>query len=156
MPRLDAERVDTWRNFARLSGLVRRAVDTMVQERTGLTLAQFEVLALLARHDGPMRVHEVAEALGELDSTLSRRLDRMEEDGYVERVADTSNGDKRAVWLTLLKPGRVAWRLGLVDYRRAVQQHFATVLTESDLVALTRIFAKLPVNGEPGPPRRSG
>lgn len=39
--------------------------------------------------------------------------------------------------------GAVEWRDANITYRRMVQQHFANVLSDSDIAALQRIFSKL-------------
>ncbi len=51
--------------------------------------------------------------------------------------------DKRAVTVKLTREGRAEWRDANVTYRRMVQQHFASALSDSDIAALQRIFGKL-------------
>lgn len=153
MPRLDAERVGLWRTWCRINDDVQRRVDASLREGTGLSLAWFELLAALAARKGRMRVHELAEELAEVPSSLSRRLDRLEVEGYVERQVPPGHTDKRAVMVVLTGPGRAAWRDALVDYRRGVQREFAQVLTDTDMTALARVFSKLPVP-EPDPDPR--
>jgi hypothetical protein len=45
--------------------------------------------------------------------------------------------------VTLTKAGRAFWRDANVVYRRAVQRHFAQVVTDSDITALHRLLSKL-------------
>ncbi len=149
MPRLDAERVQLWRSLARVGAQVGRRIDTALAQSQGISLAWFETLAVLAKARHGMRVHELIDALGDVPSSVSRRLDRLQEHGFVERGAPHRGSDRRAVVVRLTDLGRDAWRDALVDYRRAVQQEFAVVLTDSDLLALHRVLAKLPV---PVPP----
>ncbi len=59
----------------------------------GVTRAQWKVLFRLARHPG-MRQIDLADMLDIEPITLSRIVDRLEEGGLVERVADPS--DRRA------------------------------------------------------------
>jgi MarR family transcriptional regulator for hemolysin len=59
----------------------------------GVTRAQWKVLFRLARHPG-MRQIDLADLLDIEPITLSRIVDRLEEGGLVERVADPS--DRRA------------------------------------------------------------
>ena len=59
----------------------------------GVTRAQWKVLFRLARHPG-MRQIDLADLLDIEPITLSRIIDRLEEGGLVERVADPS--DRRA------------------------------------------------------------
>jgi DNA-binding MarR family transcriptional regulator len=68
-------------------------------EATGLTLAQWKVMAYLKRHQGITQVR-LAELTDTDPMTLVRLLDRMERDGWVERRPDPE--DRRARRLYLL------------------------------------------------------
>ena len=141
MPRLDAERTALWRTFCMVAATASREVDIGLQEDVGITLAQFEILAALARNGGSMRVSDLCHELQEVPSSLSRRLDRMTDAGFVERVAAPT--DRRGVTVVLLPEGRVIWRDAGVTYRRKVQRSFAHVLTESDVTAMIRALTKV-------------
>ena len=143
MPRLDAERVAAWRSLGVIVADVQRKVEAGLVDDYDLPLAWFEILAALQAAGGAMRVGELCEALHELPSSLSRRLDRLEEQGFVDRMATPTPDDKRAVTVKLTREGRAEWRDANVTYRRMVQQRFASVLTDSDIAALQRIFGKL-------------
>jgi DNA-binding MarR family transcriptional regulator len=143
MPRLDAERIGLWRQLCIVSTALQRKVDAQLQDEHFLSLAWFDCLAAIRDAGGVMRVHELSEVLDELPSSLSRRLDRLEEEGYVRRKHTPLPDDRRAVSVSLTAHGRTAWRDANITYRRMVQQHFAQSLTETDLAALQRIFGKL-------------
>ncbi|HEX2783545.1 MAG TPA: MarR family transcriptional regulator [Ilumatobacteraceae bacterium] len=143
MPRLDADRVATWRTFGVVVADVQRKVEAGLVDDYELPLTWFEVLAALQAAGGAMRVGELCDALHELPSSLSRRLDRLEEHGFVSRAATPTPDDKRAVTVRLTREGRAEWRDANITYRRMVQQHFASVLSDTDIVALQRIFGKL-------------
>jgi DNA-binding MarR family transcriptional regulator len=143
MPRLDAARVAAWRSLGAVASDLHRRVEAGLLDDYELPLLWFETLAALQAAGGSTRVHELGEALHQLPSSLSRRLDRLEEAGFVERRATPTVDDKRAVTVTLTRDGRAEWRDANVTYRRMVQLHFANVLTDTDIAALQRIFAKL-------------
>lgn len=143
MPRLDAERIGLLRRLSATTSTINRRIDADLVDEFDLPLAWFEVMASLARHGGAMRVSELCVDLDEIPSSLSRRLDRMEEQGFVEREATPTSSDRRAVTVTLTKAGRARWRDANVVYRRAVQRHFAQVVTDSDITALHRLLSKL-------------
>ena len=143
MPRLDAGRVATWRALAVTAADLHRKVEAGLIDDYDLPLAWFEILAALQAAGGSLRVGELCELLHELPSSLSRRLDRLEEEGYVSRLAIPVLDDKRAVTVSLTRDGRAEWRDANITYRRMVQQHFANVLTDTDIAALQRIFGKL-------------
>jgi DNA-binding MarR family transcriptional regulator len=143
MPRLDAERIGVFRSLAVTITAVNRQIDADLVAEYDLPLNWFEVMSVLQREGGTMRVHDVCSSLDEVASSLSRRLDRMEEDGYVTREAAPSPADRRAVDVSLTREGRLLWRDANVIYRRAVQRYFAQVVTDSDIHALQRLLSKL-------------
>ena len=143
MPRLDAERIGLWRSLDRTVTAVARQIDADLVDEFDLPLAWFEVMSALQRAGGSRRVSQLCAELGEIASSLSRRLDRMEDEGYVERRATPEPTDRRAVTVVLTREGRSLWRDANVIYRRGVQRHFAQVVTESDIQALQRLLSKL-------------
>ncbi len=143
MPRLDAERIALLRSLGTATTQISRRIDADLVEAYDLPLAWFEVMAALQRAGGSLRVSELRAELDDVASSLSRRLDRMEEAGHVEREVPRGASDRRAVRVTLTRDGRLLWRDVNVIYRRSVQQHFAHVVTDSDIVALQRVLSKL-------------
>lgn len=143
MPRLDAERIALLRSLTHATTTIRRQIDADLIAEYDLPVAWFEVMSALQRDGGTMRVNDLRAALDEVASSLSRRLDRMEADGYITREPTPSPTDRRAVSVLLTREGRMLWRDANVIYRRAVQQNFAHVVTDSDINALHRLLSKL-------------
>jgi DNA-binding MarR family transcriptional regulator len=143
MPRLDAERIALWRQWCTSSTTLRRRIDQQLMEEHDLPLPWFDCLTAIRGADGAMRIHELCEALDEIPSSLSRRLDRMEDEGFVRRKRTPTADDRRAVAVSITKFGRETWHDANITYRRMVQQQFAQHLTETDIGALQRIFGKL-------------
>ena len=143
MPRLDAERIALFRSWTTTTAAILRQIDAALVEEYELPLVWFDVMSALQRAGGSLRVNELRHTLGEVPSSLSRRLDRMEEHGHVQREATPTEHDRRAVTVHLTKDGRSLWRDANITYRRAVQEHFARVVTESDLTAIQRLLTKL-------------
>jgi len=143
MPRLDAERIALLRQLSVVMNGIQRQIDIDLVDEFGIPLNWFEVMAALQRAGGAMRVSELCSELDEVASSLSRRLDRMEEEGHVVREAMPGPTDRRAVSIHLTRDGRSLWRDANVIYRRSVQRNFAQVVTESDILALQRLLSKL-------------
>jgi len=143
MPRLDAERIALWRQFCTISSALQRTLDQVLVEEHDLPLTWFDALTAIRNAGGSMRVHELYEVLDEVPSSLSRRLDRLEEEGYVRRKHTPQPDDRRAVTVSLTADGRGEWRDANITYRRLVQEHFAKRLTDTDIAALQRVFGKL-------------
>ena len=143
MPRLDAERLTLWRDWRRAATHAERAVDEALTASDEIPLAWFDVLASLQRAGGSMRVGELCGEVGAVPSSLSRRIDRLEQVGWVLRRPAPNREDGRAVEVSLTKEGREVWRDANVTYRRMVQQVFASKLTDTDIAAITRVLGKV-------------
>ena len=143
MPRLDAERVATWRDIQGVVSELERVIDDQLREDWDIPLGWFDVMAALQRLGGRARPLDVAAELRLPPSSVSRRLDRLEEEGWVTRHRRPGGADLRAVELELTRRGRKLWREMNVSFRRAVQTHFAGRLTDTDIIDARRILDKL-------------
>ncbi len=143
MPRLDASRVLAWRELQTIAAELERIIDGELRAEWDLPLGWFDVLAALARLGGCARPGELAIEMRLHRSSLSRRIDRLEEEGWVVRRAAPRPEDHRSVDVELTRRGRQLWRETSLTYRRAVQRHFACELSDDDisnlLAALDRI-----------------
>lgn len=143
MPRLDAERLELWRRLATSVTTARREIDAELRAVHGVPLAWFEAMSAIRAAGGACRVGQLCDAVDDVPSSLSRRLDRMEADGLLERSEEPVAGDHRSVSVALTAEGRELWRDVNITHRRLVQYGFAARLTETDVAALHRIVAKL-------------
>jgi len=123
---------------------VQRQLDAELTVAHAISLAWFEAMSAIRDSGGTIRIGELRQALDEVTSSLSRRLDRMEEHGLVHRAVPTrdAGNDKRAITVTLTASGRALWREANITYRRVVQQRFASRLTDTDVAALHRVLGK--------------
>lgn len=142
MPRLDAERVVLWRRLGNVIAAVQRELDAELEEAHGLSLVWFEAMSAIRDGGGQRRVSELCEALGDVVSSVSRRLDRMQDAGLVERSDAPVDGDRRSVTVSLTNAGRALWRDANITFRRVLQHRFASWLTDTDVAALQRVLTK--------------
>jgi len=140
MPRLDNVRVGTWRGLQALVGELERNIDEELRSDWDITIGWFDVLTSLQRLGGLARPLDIAADLRLPASSVSRRLDRLEEEGWIARHRHIDQSDKRAVDIELTKSGRRLWREMNVSYRRAVQSLFATHLDDDHIDDLSRIL----------------
>lgn len=143
MPRLDASRLDAWRGLQALVGEVERAVDEQLRDEWDIALGWFDVLSSLQRAGGAARPSDIAADLRLPPSSVSRRLDRLEEEGWVARHRDLDDRDHRSVEVELTRTGRRLWREMNVSYRRAVQFCFAVHLADEQVESLHQVISIL-------------
>lgn len=143
MPHLDADRLSAWEGMRRATFRIERFVDAALRAEWAVPLAWFEVLAALRTMNGAARPADLALALGIPPSSLSRRVDRIEEEGWVLRRPEVDASDLRAVDVELTPSGRKLWREMNVTYRRAVQQAFAAKLDGPAIAAVLHVVDSL-------------
>lgn len=101
MPRLDAARVAAWRDLQSIVAEVTRQIDEDLRLEWAVPLGWFDVLAALRQFGGRARPQDVAAAIRIPPSSLSRRLDRLEEEGWIARHRNIDPDDHRAVEIEL-------------------------------------------------------
>ena len=148
MPRLDNIRVGTWRGLQALVGELERGIDDELRAEWDISIGWFDVLTSLQRLGGSARPLDISADLRLPPSSVSRRLDRLEEEGWIARHRFIDDADKGAVEVELTKSGRRLWREMNVSYRRAVQSLFATHLDDGDIGDLRRILDILMALGD--------
>jgi DNA-binding MarR family transcriptional regulator len=129
--RPSADALEVWQSWLRAHRMVTRRLDRELRDEVGMTLDDYDVLVQLAQApDGRLRMSALADALLLARSSCTRLVSRLEERGWVARVADDVDG--RVVWAELLPSGRAVQRRAAVVHLRGVQQHFARHLRAHD------------------------
>jgi DNA-binding MarR family transcriptional regulator len=138
----DAQRLAVWRAFLDAHASITHMLEHELQQERDLPLAWYEVLLHLSEAGGKLRMAALSERLVVNKSSLSRMCDRLEAADLVRR--DTVPQDARGVYAVLTKQGREVLRRAAPTHLRGVYDHFASYLTDTDVAALQRVFAKLP------------
>jgi len=150
MPRLDASRIAAWRRLRGVVADIERGIDEDLRAEWDITLGWFDVLASLQRTGGWARPNDIAADLRLPPSSVSRRLDRLEEEGWIARHRSADAGsDQRAVEVELTRTGRRLWREMNVSYRRSLQARFGVRASDEDIDAVVRLAALLDDAGDP-------
>ena len=101
---LSREERALWRRFVETHAAIVRRLDDDLRAQSGLTLSSFEVLYELTRAAGNrLRMAELADRLLFTRSGVTRLVDRLERDGFVERC--DCDHDGRGVYAILTKKG---------------------------------------------------
>ena len=117
-------------------GRLTRALSSELMDASGMSLADFDVLAQLARADGQrLRMSELADAVLISKSGLTRRIDRMAVNGWVRRQRCAEDG--RVFWAQLSPRGLKAFRDVAPAHLDAVARRFGAPLRHANLERLT-------------------
>jgi DNA-binding MarR family transcriptional regulator len=130
-----------WRALLRAhASLMRRLATDLVQE-TGLTLGDFDVLAQLAVAGGELRMTELAARAFSSRSNMTRRIDRLVDEGLVRRA--NADADARGVVVALTDAGVVRLTETAPVHLRGVANLFVTHLDDEELAVLERALTKV-------------
>lgn len=139
----DPERLEAWRAFLTAHAAISKMLAHALEEDFDMQLPWFEILdALEASEEGSLRFSELAERVMANPSSLSRQIDKLEERKLVAREKSVLD-DGRAIVLVLTPKGHEMWKEASIVYYRIVRRVFTNTLTETDVVALHRVFSKV-------------
>src|SRR5829696_8611615 len=99
--------LDRWSELESEHARVREALEHALQREHRISLTEYEVLRRLAESpEGHRRIQELAEEIHLSQSALSRLVQRLEDDGYVQRAV--CDFDRRGVFACVTDAGRKA------------------------------------------------
>jgi DNA-binding MarR family transcriptional regulator len=131
-----------WQGLLRVSFRLRRDMGEELERRHGLSMADYDVLVRLAeRPGGALRMAELADAVFQPRSSLTRIVDGLERRGLVRRepVPDDARG-QRAV---LTSTGRRTFRRAQRTHLSNVQAWFVDRLDTEQLGQLATIWSQI-------------
>lgn len=122
------------------------ALERAADARGGLPVVEHFLLVQVAR--GPetgVRPSDLAVRTGLTKSGVTRTIDRLERDGYVERRACPS--DARGLHILITTSGRRLLKRAAPSHMRAIAEHFADPLSPQELAALTVALERIAAAG---------
>jgi DNA-binding MarR family transcriptional regulator len=132
---LDDLEMRAWLGLLRSHAHLMAALDHELREEQNLTLPEYEVMAFLSEApESRMRMSDLAEQARVSPSALTRRIDRLEREGFVERLRCPEDG--RVTWASLTRAGLRRLTQAAPTHVRGVREHYLSHLSRSDLRAL--------------------
>ena len=129
-----------WQAFIQMQELLRSRLEQGLLSRSGLSNADFTVLAVLSEApERRMRPFDLSRALGWEKSRLHHQLTRMCSRGLVERRPDPGSGNARAVQVVLTRAGLAAITAAAPGHVRDVRLLALDALSEEQLAQLGEI-----------------
>jgi DNA-binding MarR family transcriptional regulator len=136
-----ANGLDAWEAFLRAHAALLRLLEVELAQATGLPLADFDVLAQLARAGGELRMTELADRALISRSGMTRRVTRLVEEGLVRRAH--ADDDARGVVVVLTDAGVARLTETAPVHLRGVSKLFVARLDERELAALQNLLEKI-------------
>ena len=152
---LDADQQEHWRAFRDGVALLFDALGRELDEETGLSLAEYEVLVRLSEAPGrTLRMSELAGELAHSRSRLTHTIRRMESAGLVERAPCPA--DARGVNCSMTEQGWQRLVEAAPSHVTSVRTHVVDPLTDEQLRALGTAMAVLAQALRPSTPQATG
>ncbi len=108
----------------------------------GVPLGWYDVLLTLERAPGRrLRMQDLGDAVVLSRSRVSRIVDDLERQGFVTR--EPCDADRRVVYASITRPGRVALRHAIPAHLRAIETHFSSYLTDDEIVTIHRALGRV-------------
>ena len=140
--RLSEDEIAAWKGMLRAHRDLVATLDTQLERDHSLPLSSYEVLMVLAdTPDGRARMGELADQLLLSRSGLTRLVDRLVRQGWVERAP--CEDDARGLYAAITRSGRAKLEKARASHLDGVREGFLSRLSDSDLDALSRAWRQL-------------
>jgi DNA-binding MarR family transcriptional regulator len=136
--------LEAWDSLLRAHATLIRRLDTDLERQTGLALADFDVLAQLAKAGGELRITELADRALISRSGMTRRVARLVADGLVRR--NRASADGRGIVVALTDAGIARLAETAPVHARGISSLFIAQLEDQELALIERSLRKVIVD----------
>ena len=135
-------RLASWRAFLEAHARVSRRLDEELRTEHGLSLAEYDALLQLAEAPGHrLRMNQLADRVILSRSGVTRLIDRLAIDGFVERAHCSS--DARGAEAVLTEAGLDSLRRAARTHLRGIERHFLAIVPTDDLPVVGRALGEV-------------
>ncbi len=139
---VDSRGLETWRTFLQAHATVVRRLEAELEADGQVSLADLDVLLQLAAADGcKLRMSELADTVLLSRSGMTRRIDRLEAAGLVQRHECAA--DRRGAYAGITEAGLDRLQLARPTHLSGIEEHFISRLSEADLASIRDALMKL-------------
>ena len=138
---IEAERMQAWVLFLHAHARILRTLAKDLELAEQVSLDTYDVLVQLSEAGGALRHRDLLEHLVISQPGLSRKVERMETAGLVERHPDPQDG--RGVVVKLTRTGRAALRSAAQVHMAGIDREFGSRLTDAEAGTLAAVFSRL-------------
>jgi DNA-binding MarR family transcriptional regulator len=136
--------LQAWDSFLRAHATLMRRLEIDLAQATGLALADFDVLAQLARAGGELRMTDLAARALISRSGMTRRVARLVEEGLVRRA--NADADARSIVVALTDAGVARLTETAPVHLRGISELFVAQLDEQELAVFENALDKVTVD----------
>ncbi len=142
-------RLAPWRAFLLAHARVARRLDEELRAEHDISFAEYDALLTIAQApDRRIRMGQLAEEVLLSKSGVTRLIDRLVGDGFVERSACLA--DARGAEAVLTERGLARLRAASRTHLRGISDHFLAIVDPADLDALERSMTAVARRAGPG------
>jgi DNA-binding MarR family transcriptional regulator len=139
---LDDREAEIWKTYRDLRRELQSAMDRQLDRDSGLSGAEYAVLAPLSESaEGVLRSRELGAVLGWERSRVSHQISRMEKRGLV--VREPCADDARGSMIRVTAEGRAAIEAAAPEHVETVRRHFFDPLTREEVETLGALLARV-------------
>ncbi len=140
-------RLAPWRAFLLAHKRVSRRLDEELRAEHDLSFGEYDALLTIAQApDRRIRMRHLADEVVLSKSGVTRLIDRLVDDGLVERSACLA--DARGAEAVLTERGLARLRAASTTHLRGIDEHFLAILGASDLEAIEGAMSAIARNAD--------
>lgn len=139
--KIEVDRMDAWVGFLHAHAQILKRLADDLDAAGQLPLGTYDVLVQLSEAGGALRHRDLLDRLLISQPGLSRKVERLEAAGLVERRPDPRDG--RGVIVKLSRSGRAALRSAAKVHMAGIDREFAQRLTDQEASVLSVVFRRL-------------
>ncbi len=131
-----------WRSFLHAHARLARRLDEDLRSQHALSLQEYETLLHLAEaHSHRLRMGRLADSLLLSKSGVTRLIDRLVDDGLVERTS--CSNDARGAEASLTENGLARLRAAAPTHLAGIRDHFYEAIDDRDMAIVGRAMSAI-------------
>ena len=135
--------LEAWQRLLRANCIAMRTLDAQLQAGHGITIRDYDVLnALRGAEAGHLRMSDLSRRTMLTRSGMTRLVQGLERDGFVERIACPS--DARVAWVKLSDGGRTRLEAARRTHHAGIRRLFADHLEDAEAEQLSELLGRIP------------
>lgn len=143
---IDDSRITAYGLLVEASRRLQRTFDRTLRDAHGMSSVTFEALLRLGRSpDRQISMSELGAQMVLTSGGVTRLIDRLEAEGYVERMPCPS--DRRVHWAQLTDAGLAELEKAVATHLDDLQSHFVSEMTSDELEVVTKVLDRLRSDG---------